>query len=88
MNYITEHIMKLLKVDQTQALKIQNHMDYMFEMNYSECSTRTLNNCIRGAAKQLECLHEFDTTMIESPMCIYCGAPPSKADLKAAGYGD
>ncbi len=87
MNYITEEIMKLLGVDQTKALAIQKRMGDIFEMNYSECSQRTLNRCIRSAAKQLDCKHEWDTALLRSGMCIYCGAVPTKEERKLVRDG-
>ena len=50
MNSVTKDIMKLLKVDETDALEVQNRMDQS-GINYSECSKREFNAEAREAFK-------------------------------------
>lgn len=44
MNYITRHIMALLRIDAETAIRVQSHM----EIDFSECTTAALNREIRA----------------------------------------
>ena len=50
MNYVTREIMEKCKVDADTALKIQYEMDCS-GLDYSECSQRAFNACMKECFK-------------------------------------